>query len=258
MQLAAQHRMKVLLDGQGADEILGGYMHSFYRLVGGLLRRFRLWSAHREFYAHTGARRFGFGETAGAFGKSLLAGLFPEQRLYEMEYRHYFPFLSEGQEADFHLDEAGGSRLNRFLYHLTFHTSLPSLLHYEDRNAMAFSIESRVPFLDHRLVEFVFSLPDEDKIRMGETKWMLRQGLSGILPEAIRRRGDKKGFVTPGEVKWLRGPLRHLLDEKADGLGFLDTKKAEEVVRRFLRGSNNDATLVWRYAVLKRWMQQSW
>jgi asparagine synthase (glutamine-hydrolysing) len=109
-----------------------------------------------------------------AAAKSFLTGIQSEQALYEMEYKKYYPFLSRDATVNFTLDTKQGSRLNGFLYHLTFTSSLPSLLQYEDRNAMAFSIESRVPFLDHRLVEFVFSLPDEDKIRMSETKHILR------------------------------------------------------------------------------------
>ena len=104
----------------------------------------------------------------------------------------------------FDLNNTAGTRLNNFLYQLLFKSSLPHLLHYEDRNSMAFSIESRVPFLDHRLVEFAFSLNDSDKINQGETKYILRQSLQSILPPKIINRKDKKGFVTPGEVKWLR------------------------------------------------------
>lgn len=81
--------------------------------------------------------------------------------------------------------------------------NLQMLLHWEDRDSMAHSIESRVPFLDYRLVEYVLGLPDECKIAAGITKRVLREGMRGILPEAIRQRMDKLGFVTPEEV-WVR------------------------------------------------------
>jgi asparagine synthase (glutamine-hydrolysing) len=81
--------------------------------------------------------------------------------------------------------------------------SLPMLLHWEDRDSMAHSIEARVPFLDYRLVEFVLGLPDELKIADGTTKRVLREGMRGSLPERVRNRVDKMGFVTPEEV-WLR------------------------------------------------------
>jgi asparagine synthase (glutamine-hydrolysing) len=82
-------------------------------------------------------------------------------------------------------------------------TSLPMLLHWEDRDSMAHSIEARVPFLDYRLVEFVTGLPDEFKIDGGVTKRVMREGMLGALPERVRTRIDKLGFVTPEEV-WMK------------------------------------------------------
>jgi asparagine synthase (glutamine-hydrolysing) len=92
--------------------------------------------------------------------------------------------------------------LNESLMRQTLESSLPVLLRYEDRNSMAWSIESRVPFLDYRLVEFLAGLPDRLKLREGTTKLVMRSGLKNILPEAIRDRRDKMGFVTPEEL-WL-------------------------------------------------------
>lgn len=255
MKLAAEKKIKVLLDGQGSDEFLGGYMHSFYRLIGGLLKDFRLLKAHQEFYSHVNTQNFSPAKKLNSIAKSLLAGVKSEQSLYKMEYKNYFPFLSNHSLDNFKLDTKYGTRLNQFLYHLTFSTSLPSLLHYEDRNSMAFSIESRVPFLDHRLVEFVFSLPDEDKIRMSETKYIMRHSLQSLLPEAIFNRKDKKGFVTPGEVKWLKGPLKNLLEPGHNKLDFLNQKKTGVLIQSFLNGNHKNANLVWRYAVLNKWMK---
>jgi asparagine synthase (glutamine-hydrolysing) len=82
-------------------------------------------------------------------------------------------------------------------------TNLPMLLHFEDRNSMAHSIESRVPFLDYRLVEFIYSLPDHYKITDGITKRILRDSLEGIIPKEIQNRMDKLGFATPEEI-WVK------------------------------------------------------
>jgi asparagine synthase (glutamine-hydrolysing) len=90
---------------------------------------------------------------------------------------------------------------------LTQASNLAMLLHWEDRNSMAHSIEARVPFLDHRLVEFAIGLGDRHKIVGADTKRVLRRAMSGILPEKIRQRRDKLGFTTPEET-WFRGPLR--------------------------------------------------
>ena len=80
--------------------------------------------------------------------------------------------------------------------------SMSSLLHYEDRNSMAHSIESRVPFLDYRLAQSIYSMPVHYKIRKGMTKSVMRDALEGILPDKIRNRVSKLGFVTP-EEKWI-------------------------------------------------------
>ncbi|MBK9184730.1 MAG: hypothetical protein IPM83_16980 [Ignavibacteria bacterium] len=105
-----------------------------------------------------------------------------------------------------------GPRLNAFLYNLLRVTLLPTLLHTEDLNAMAFNIESRVPFLDHRLVQLCFSMPNEHKVHLGETKRVLRAGMRGIVPDAVLDRRDKTGFITPGHIAWLRGELSFLLE----------------------------------------------
>lgn len=255
MKLAHQHKIKVLLDGQGSDEYLAGYMHSFYRLVGGLIGKLNFIDASREFYSHAKTQKYSLTKSIDALGKSVLAGIKNENSLYQLEYHNYFPFLSENKKDNFQLEEVSGSRLNKFLYHLTFSTSLPSLLHYEDRNSMAFSIESRVPFLDHRLVEFVFSLNDADKFRLGNTKYILRKSLKGLVPDTILNRKDKKGFVTPGEVKWLRGPLSHLLEIDYSKIDFISKNKAVKIIDDFKAGNNKNANLVWRIAILNYWIK---
>jgi len=256
MQLAAKNGIKVLLDGQGSDEMLGGYLHSFYRLIGGLFASGHPFRAIGEWSGHSSMQGFGAGKRSDLLLKSLLSGLKSEQELYELEYRRFLPFLGNNDRVNFRLDEKKGTRLNRFLYQLMFASSLPTLLQFEDRNSMAFSIESRVPFLDHRLVEYVFSLPDEMKISGGVTKRVLRESLRGLMPETICDRRDKKGFVTPGEVKWLRGPLAFLLDQKFSDIPFLRQDRINEVLAAFRAGDNRHAGLVWRLVVLRYWMEQ--
>ncbi|MBP6428494.1 MAG: asparagine synthase (glutamine-hydrolyzing) [Bacteroidia bacterium] len=254
MQLAGKNKIRVLLDGQGSDEYLAGYMHSFYRLVGGLISKGNLLEAHKQFYAHASIQEFSGKKKLDSAAKSLLTVFQNENSLYNFEYRKYFPFLLKSTNSDLVLKDFNSSRLNQFLYHLTFNTSLPSLLQYEDRNSMAFSIESRVPFLDHRLVEFVFSLNDDDKFSQGITKKVLRNALKSILPSKIAGRMDKKGFVTPGEIKWLRGPLKNLTKIDLTKIDFIDENKARKVIKNFENGDNKNATLMWRICTLNHWL----
>src|SRR6185312_6272525 len=93
--------------------------------------------------------------------------------------------------------------LDELLRRQLLETSLPSLLRYEDRASMAWSVESRVPFLDYRVVEFLAGLPYGAKVHRGTTKNVLRIAMKGVLPEPVRCRTDKMGFVTPEET-WLK------------------------------------------------------
>jgi len=257
MKAIAEQGIKVVLSGQGADDYLGGYMHSFYRLFADSIRKGRMTSLFSGMSAHKRMQGFTAGKMVDLFSKSMLSGVMNEQALYNIEYIKYYPFLSSKRNTskDIVLDNKGDTRLNAFLYQLMVTSSLPTLLHYEDRNSMAFSIESRVPFLDHRLVEYGFSLSNDDKIHKGVTKYILREAMKDVLPEAIYNRKDKKGFVTPGEVKWLRGPLKHLLEDDFKRLEMIDQQKAKQEVTAFKNGDNKNANLVWRLAVLNYWVK---
>jgi asparagine synthase (glutamine-hydrolysing) len=101
------------------------------------------------------------------------------------------------------ISEQDDNGLVGVLYRDLTSTNLPKLLRYEDRNSMAFSLETRLPFLDYRLVEFVFSLPLSYRIHGGWSKWLLRKSFQHILPHEICWRRSKLGFPTP-EFKWLQ------------------------------------------------------
>lgn len=247
--------MKVLLDGQGSDEFLGGYMHSFYRLIGNELRQGHLATATRLFRDHRTNQEFGLKKSADVWAKSMMSAVFTEQQLYSMEYRHFHPYLHRDPDrnAPFRLAERFPDKLDNFLYNLIFQTLLPSLLHFEDRNSMAFSIESRVPFLDHRLVEFGFRLKSEDRIRNGVTKSILRDSMRGILPDEILNRSDKKGFTTPG-ADWLRTDMHFLLEQDFSSLDFLDQRLLRKLIKEFEGGNDKLAQLLWRVGGLGYWI----
>ncbi len=258
MQLAAQQKIKVLLDGQGSDEYLAGYLHSFDRLFGDMLRKGQVLKTAGLLQRLSKMHHQSYSEILYTALKSFLSVVSNENRFYHQAFRHKFPWvmrIPSGKAAFTLSHQRGSSRFDEFLYHLIFATSLPVLLHFEDRNSMAFSIESRVPFLDHRLVEYSFLLGQEDKIHRIETKHILRHSLQGILPDAIVRRQDKKGFVTPGEDKWLSGPLKHLLDMDFTDYEFIDNNKVKKIVAAY-RERRANPVLVWRLAALHHWLTQ--
>lgn len=255
MQLAKQQGMTVVLSGQGADDFLGGYGPAYYRQYADLLRHFKFGSLMREMKAYSEQQDFGFGKIANVLSKSILSSFLNENQLYRFEWSKYFPFLVDKQTNWSNLEFQGNSKLSDYNLMLMNYSSLPTLLHYEDRNSMAHSLESRVPFLDHRIVELAFSIPEKLMIHKGWSKYLLRKSMSNILPEAIQWRTDKKGFVTPGEVLWLRGNLSHLLEIDYQRLDFLDKNKTKKVIDEFKNGDNSKANLVWRVASLNYWMK---
>lgn len=210
MRLAREAGVGVLLDGQGADEVLGGYHYHFGPYLAEVARRRGLaatWTEVRSARAATG-RSLGFflgllahqtlpvpawlrtlalqhGATQGRVPTGLLCP--------------WFRALADARPTERHqvrpdlLAERRASILT---------ASLPALLRYEDRSSMAFSIEARTPFLDYRLVERALALPASDLIRTGWTKAILREAVHGLVPDKVRFRRDKLGFATP-EVRWL-------------------------------------------------------
>ena len=211
MKTVQSHRIKVLLDGQGADEVLGGYypfagiymieeilkikLLSFLRNYKNIKQNFTkdinqvIGRALFYFLPQVLQKRI---RTQRRLGPNLLSG----------EYKRLFHSLD--------VPEIGGKdyyeySLNSIRYGLT------ELLRYEDRNSMAFSIESRVPFLDHRLVDFTLSLDKEYKLHKGWTKYILRRASENILPGEISYRKDKIGFATP-QSEWKSDYKTHLYD----------------------------------------------
>ena len=131
------------------------------------------------------------------------------------------------------------------------------LLRYEDRNAMAHSVESRLPFMDWRLVSYLFSLPASLKIRNGTTKWILRQAMAGIVPEDVLNRQDKIGFATP-EYRWFRGEAKEtlvdlVLDGKAAESAWWLPQEVEKLWKDYQTGANEAARVLWRLANLRLW-----
>jgi asparagine synthase (glutamine-hydrolysing) len=137
-------------------------------------------------------------------------------------------------------------------------SNLQMLLHWEDRNSMAHSIESRVPFLDHRLVEYSLSLQDQDKISDGMTKLVLRRAMNGILPDKIRDRVDKLGFATPEEV-WVREKGTALFRQKLeDAVHALEGIITPDVMRYFddvVYGRKAFSFTFWRIINFAQWVK---
>jgi len=262
-RLAKETGVKVMLDGQGADELLGGYHGFFDPYMAGLLARGRFASAFREMAALKRVHQY----DAGGIAKRVLASfLGPGSPLVRFGSRILGTsasdvldpgFLAEGKK-DSPLSGIprvrGRSGLWSALHESYFHTSLPALLHYEDRNSMAHSIESRVPFLDYRLVEYLFCIPDDQKIRHAVTKIVLRNAMKEILPEEVRGRMDKMGFVTP-EEEWLKGETGKEWDQHLERApaGILNISMARRRIEEMRAGRVPFGFAPWRWLNFGAW-----
>ena len=204
-ELAKQQGIKVLLDGQGADETLAGY-HKYYKWYWQELFRNRKLRRSKEIKA---AKDLGITETFDF--KNIIASYFPDFATIVLENRYLLNAIKhedltkefvqqQSKEAYYALPER--FTLNNALHFNTCVHGLEELLKYADRNSMAHGREVRLPFLSHELVEFIFSLPAHFKIRNGWTKWILRETMKSSLPESIVWRKDKVGFEPP-QKNWM-------------------------------------------------------
>lgn len=259
-ELAKKHDVKVILDGQGADELLAGYHPYFGYFLSELLRTFQL----GRFFGEYGKIRKLYQYSHVWFLSHLAVSLFPPG-VVDCLRRGALSYTAGWLRNDARPDHRT-RRERRFrnllfdrLYHSLTRGILPALLHYEDRNSMAHSIEARVPFLDYRLVEFVFTLPMSKIIRDGTTKMILRESMRGVLPESIRNRRDKMGFGTPAETWFrtvLREPFRDILSSKSfEDRGYCDVRKIKESFDTFCGGKNLMSSTVWRWINLELWFR---
>ena len=142
-----------------------------------------------------------------------------------------------------------------------FEYKLDHLLKWEDRNSMWFSLESRVPFLDYRLVEKTLATSSNWKIRKGMTKYILREAMKGILPEKIRLRLDKIGFSTPQD-EWFREPVwQSIVTEVLDSDSFrsrnlISVGIAKDLYQNHLLGKVNISKEIWKWIHLEMWFRE--
>ncbi len=255
--------VKVTLDGQGADEILAGYPIYYPVYLQMLLRQGRLPIFFHEFFSIQeptfGLHSFLIQSFRRGLSQSKIKPF-----IYSVTRKDAFQLLSKETQRAFTMQKIHdyhSSTSNEFRAYLAFtlfSEKLPQMLRYLDRNSMAHGIESRPPFLDHRLVEYIFSLPDRFILRDGWTKWILRQSFKDILPDEIVYRRDKLGFPTP-EKKWMQ-ELFPLFEKKIIPSVYERQYYNPDQLKKYLH--NQHATdaygdgLLWRIINTELWHQR--
>ena len=238
--------LTVMLDGQGADEILAGYEKFYAPLFKNKLKKNPLGAiidVFRFFYLHQIAP---------------LQALNALQRFRKKDHLTKIDWLKETWPIDpEHLfARSADDSLTQTSINLLSEIGMPILLHYEDRNSMAASVESRLPFLDHRLVEFCLNLPDQLKINKARRKHILREAMRPFLPDSIYRRYNKLGFATPQEAWIEEAPERFskMLEETQQSFPEIFGEKwlpwSQEVLKSKQRAHY---PLLWRAISFGRW-----
>lgn len=266
MRAARDSGVKVVLNGHGADEILAGYPGFFVPpYLAQLLSDRRYATFLRQ------ARAFA---SDAEWTRDQVLSWLPDSRLSRMArmfttgavrsrsdvYPPLFP--GQAQAAGAELLGGGASMLSQALWlKLTRHI-LPMWLRAEDRMSMASSVESRLPFLDYRLVEFAFRLPDDLKLRDGYSKYILRQAMRGKVPESIVDNRVKRRFASPFP-QWFRGAWRPMVEQllvtEAPVLSrFLDWAALRTRVQGYLAGDDSalDPQQLWRLLSFRLWLDQ--
>lgn len=264
-KLVNRNHVKVMLDGQGADEMLAGYVGLIPIYLNQLMIRQQYVTFLREFFQYARLHEKWKMTLLSKKALDIMAkfGLKIQPSSFNCRSDWINPAFSQTYQAQslylktLQITPFGEKEhLENTLYQMTFINNLQALLRHEDRNSMAFSVEARVPFLDHRLVEYVFSLPSKFKIRDGYTKRVLRDGMKSVIPENVRWRVKKLGFATP-EEKWQKTALNSLIkaaiqDERIRA--YIEVDKAANYFAQLQQQTITDFA-PWRWLNLSLWMK---
>lgn len=264
-RLAREAGVKVMLDGQGADEILGGYPSYKGARLASLLRQHH-W---RETYQFTRAASATPGMGGRLLGQWAMSYMLPPRlqvlgrRLAGKDLTPSWlntPWFKEREASPQLFDYTGSKTVLRESLLDSVTETLPCLLRYEDRNSMTFSIESRVPFLTPTLVSFLLALPEEYIVAPdGTSKAVFRRAMRGIVPDVILDRKDKIGFATPERgwlttlEPWVESTLQ---SEVAGQLPVLNLKEVEREWELMLTGTKPFNFNAWKWINLIEWSKQ--
>ncbi len=258
MKIAKEHNIKVLLDGQGSDEILGGYwwLHAFYLSELLKQRKFGKWLKNSLIYIKLRQETIPIKSLIPFFLRGLpISFLKTNSNFISPEFFHFCEKEIKLVPKWTYTDLKSVS-----IYAIETHI-LPSLLRFEDRNSMRWSVESRVPFLDYRLVDSILNLPSHLKINNGTSKFILRKIIKNIVPEEIINRKDKIGFITPDQAIITSKQAKQLLKDILGDPGFSKNKlwnhkRIKSDINQFLSREAPPPFYIWKFIITQMWFSE--
>ncbi|MGB2551768.1 asparagine synthase (glutamine-hydrolyzing) [Campylobacter sp. MOP51] len=226
--------IKVLLNGQGADEIFSGYSDHGYYYLASLLQGLNIKNFAHEIKLLSKIRN-----------EKLLSILF---KILKIVVKHYLRYTSNNFKDIFQ---------NKLYKDLSF-SALKEYLHYDDRNSMRFSLESRTPFLDFRVVKYAFFLDNDAKYSNSTTKKILRDIGKKYISESVLKNNKKMGFISPQEI-WQKKELKDMFNCAFEDISknilfdFIDNKKLVKIYKRYCDNKFKDWHYIWRIFILYHW-----
>lgn len=266
-----QGNVKVVLDGQGADELFAGYIPHYAYYVQDLINKNSFWAKCRAIKMLVIVKKE-WPEDIGCFSTNKIVKLVGVKNSFLFQNDKQIKGMKVKRSVklftDDFLDKVNDSYknkeikcstvLNTKLCNDVIERSIPALLHNEDGNSMAFSIESRVPFLDYRIVEFGIALDGKYKIRNQWTKWIIRKACKDYLPKEIAKRKNKMGFPAPFE-RWLReGKSKEEIKEVIYAFGDRNivTKEAiDQYYRAHINREIDFSSILFRFYSMELWLR---
>ena len=250
-EVSEKGEVKVLLNGQGADEIFSGYSDHFSFYFLSLLKRLSFKKLLNELQIYCKDR--GVNLLVGC--SKILRDLFSQ---YFSNSNKYGLFNMKFKRKNIACKKTNFHDLKGKLYRDLSFSALREYLRYEDRNSMFFSLEARLPYLDYRLVKKAFSMPETSYIVDGYTKNSLREVSKGRVHNSIIKNKVKKGFVSPQE-KWQRHELHEEFDQAFNDIAknglftFINTSAVSKFYNDYKSGKHNDWAQVWRLYCVFKW-----
>lgn len=241
----ARRYVTVLLTGQGGDELLAGYIPYFMTYLQSALDNGKFLETFKETFA----------------GRDLYSKYFVDKLLQKIKREEVInptQMIINTNNTEFIRPQATRN-LNKRLFEDVTSLTTPSLLRYEDKNSMANSLESRVPFFDHVVVEYIFNLPIDQKIKNGWTRHIYREAMKGLIPEKNRLRRSKIGFTNP-EWEWIERKQDKFIEIfESDSFKSRKFWKADLILETFKKALNKeiqgDFLFFWRVFITEMWLR---